>query len=307
MNLNQYKKLSGDASFRSFYRSNNSIIVYCKKDKKINLLIYEAINRLFLNNKISAPRLLKEDYNKNYIEIEDLGDNTVLTSLKKKKIKIFKKILFLLLKIQKIQKKKILTFKNDYYHLPKYSRQKLLDEANLFTKWYLPSKVPKNEIKQIKKKLQKILENLLSKLKIKKKVLVHRDFHVSNIMLHKKKLFLIDSQDTVYGNPSYDLASLVDDVRCKTTKKFKNQLLKEYFTLNKKFENEKIMNDFEILSVLRNLKIIGIFTRLSLRDKKHKYLKLIPYAWKLIHDRSRDLKFKELNIFLDHYNLKKKI
>ena len=49
-------------------------------------------------------------------------------------------------------------------------------------------------------------------------------------------------------------------------------------------------NDFEILSVLRNLKIIGIFTRLSIRDKKHNYLKLIPYAWKLIEQRTENNK-----------------
>ena len=31
MNLNKLKKISGDASFRTFYRNKNSIIVYCKK------------------------------------------------------------------------------------------------------------------------------------------------------------------------------------------------------------------------------------------------------------------------------------
>ena len=80
MNLNHYKKLSGDASFRSFYRSNKSVIVYSKKDPKINLLIYDAINQLFLKNKINTPKLLKENYDKNYIEIEDLGDETILRS-----------------------------------------------------------------------------------------------------------------------------------------------------------------------------------------------------------------------------------
>ena len=142
---------------------------------------------------------------------------------------------------------------------------------------------------------------MLSKLKIKKKVLVHRDFHISNIMFHKNKLFLIDSQDAVYGNPAYDLASLIDDVRFKTTRNYKNHLLQTYLKLEKKINIEKLKNDFEILSVLRNLKIIGIFTRLSLRDKKHKYLKFIPYAWKLIQDRSEDIKFKELNVLLNNY------
>ena len=147
---------------------------------------------------------------------------------------------------------------------------------------------------------------MLSKLKIKKKVLVHRDFHISNIMFHKNKLFLIDSQDAVYGNPAYDLASLIYYVRFKTTRNFKNHLLKTYFKLEKKIKIEKLKNDFEILSVLRNLKIIGIFTRLSLRDKKHKYLKLIPYAWKLIQDRSEDIKFEELNVLLNNYIPEKK-
>ena len=308
MNLNHYKKLSGDASFRSFYRSNKSVIVYSKKDPKINLLIYDAINQLLLKNKINAPKLLKENYDKNYIEIEDLGDETILTTLKKNKnkIEIYKKIFLLLIRIQKINKEKILTFKKSYYHLPKYSKKKLIEEANLFTQWYLPTKLSKKEIKKVKNKLDKIFRKLLSKLKIKKKVLVHRDFHISNIMFHKKKLFIIDSQDAVYGNPAYDLASLIDDVRFKTTRNFKNHLLQTYFKLEKKIKIEKLKNDFEILSVLRNLKIIGIFTRLSLRDKKHKYLKFIPHAWKLIQDRSEDIKFKELNVLLNNYIPEKK-
>ena len=308
MNLNHYKKLSGDASFRSFYRSNKSVIVYSKKYPKINLLIYDAINQLLLKNKINTPKLLKENYDKNYIEIEDLGDETILSTFKKKKdkIEIYKKIFLLLIRIHKINKKKTLTFKKSYYHLPKYSKKKLIDEANLFTHWYLPTKLPKNEIKKVKNKLDKIFKKLLSKLKIKKKVLVHRDFHISNIMFHKNKLFLIDSQDAVYGNPAYDLASLIDDVRFKTTRNFKNHLLQTYFKLEKKIKIEKLKNDFEILSVLRNLKIIGIFTRLSLRDKKHKYLKFIPYAWKLIQDRSEDIKFKELNVLLNNYIPEKK-
>ena len=50
MNLNKLKKLSGDASFRSFYRKKNykqsSILVYCEKKKISNLVIYETINNL---------------------------------------------------------------------------------------------------------------------------------------------------------------------------------------------------------------------------------------------------------------------
>mgnify|MGYP005735685295 FL=1 len=128
---------------------------------------------------------------------------------------------------------------------------------------------------------------------------VHRDFHVSNMMFYKNKIALIDSQDAVLGNPAYDLASLIDDVRIKTSNSFKSNILKVF--LNKfKYKNEsQFINDFEILSVLRNLKIIGIFTRLANRDKKKKYLKLIPYAWKLIDNRLKNNpNFNDLKNFL---------
>ena len=73
----------------------------------------------------------------------------------------------------------------------------------------------------------------------------------------------------------------------------------EFIKKNKQLNLKKFKNDFEILSVLRNLKIIGIFTRLSVRDKKNKYLKLIPHAWELIEYRtSNNPLFKDLNYLL---------
>ena len=140
-------------------------------------------------------------------------------------------------------------------------------------------------------------------LKNENNTFVHRDFHVSNIMIYKKKLFIIDSQDALFGNIAYDLASLIDDVRIKTSKKIKKTIYEKYFLINKKKINKKnFNNDFLILSILRNFKIIGIFKRLHKRDKKKTYLKLIPYAWKLIEERVEERKdFKYLKINIDKY------
>jgi len=58
---------------------------------------------------------------------------------------------------------------------------------------------------------------------------------------------------------------------------------------------------------MRNLKIIGIFSRLAIRDGKKKYLKLIPYAWKLISMRiDENEAFKDLKNLLNE-NFKKKL
>ena len=51
MNLNKLKKLNGDASFRNFYRGKKNIIVHCKKNKKSNLLEYDAVNKILIKKK----------------------------------------------------------------------------------------------------------------------------------------------------------------------------------------------------------------------------------------------------------------
>ena len=307
MNLNNYKKLSGDASFRKFYRNkkNNSIIVYCDKEKFKNLLVYDAVNRLLNKNKINSPNLINQKYKKNYIEITDLGDKSGLNKTKKFSLKNYSKIFKILNNIAKIKQRKIKTFLNTTYKIPNYSNNLLFNETKLFSKWYLPLKHKKNS-KKISTRFNLIIKKILKNLRLKNKVLVHRDFHISNIMIFKKKIFLIDSQDAVFGNPVYDLASLIDDVRVKVSLKNREKLYKNFILSKEKKYRLFFRNDFEILSVLRNLKIIGIFTRLSKRDKKHLYLKMIPYAWKMIDERLKQNKnLEELTKFLDKFFPKK--
>ena len=311
MNFKNIVELSGDASHRKFYRDkkNNSIIVYAKKEKRKNLLIYAAINELLNNNKILTPRLISEKYKKNYIIIEDLGDYTGLKKFKNYKIDNYIKLFEILKKLKLVRKRTINTFLKTNYTIKNYSNNELLREAKLFSDWYMP-KIIKKKLSLSKKLYIKIIKKLILSLKLKKKVFVHRDFHISNIMIKKNKIYLIDSQDAVFGNEAYDLASLIDDVRIKIKLKNREKIYEKFISKQKKINPEKLRNDFEILSVLRNLKIIGIFTRLSKRDKKHKYLKLIPYAWKMIDERRKNnTRFEELNNFLSIHlqkNLKKK-
>tara|TARA_B100001029_G_scaffold61914_1_gene50125 strand:+ start:33 stop:971 length:939 start_codon:yes stop_codon:yes gene_type:complete len=309
MNLSKLKLLSGDASFRKFYRRRNIIIVLSKKDTRKNLLIYDAINKILIKNKIKAPKLISQNYKSKYIEIEDFGNLTAYKELKKKnkkKLFYYKKIIKLLNLLQKIKTNKIKTFLGSNYFVPKYSKKILLNETKLFLEWYIPIKIKKNNQNFLKKKLLLIFKKLINKIKFRNKTFVHRDFHLSNLMIKNKNLCIIDNQDAVFGNMAYDLASLIDDVRLKTSMSLKKSIFEEYIKTNKKINVVNFKNDFDILSVLRNLKIIGIFTRLSIRDNKNDYLKLIPYAWKLIELRiENNKKFIELKNILDKYFSKK--
>ena len=307
-------KIKGDASFRTFFRKvnvqQNSIIVSAKKEKFQNLIVYDAINKILRKNKVLAPDLYNENYRKNFIEIEDFGNKTILNEIKKKnknKFDYFKKIIDLLIKVQLIKDRKVYTFKNKKYSIPKYDKRILVQEANLFCDWYVKSKFSKIESKKFSKEFRKVTKKLASKLMLNQNVFVHRDFHVSNLMLVKKSIGIIDSQDALIGNRAYDLASLIDDVRLKTSKSFKKKIFNFYIKRQKKINIHKLKNDFEILSILRNLKIIGIFTRLAIRDGKKNYLKFIPYAWQLIGMRINENEvFKELKNLLNQ-KFKKKL
>ena len=308
------KKISGDASFREFYRikKNNktSIIVSAKKDKYKNLIVYSVINNILNSNKINAPRLISNHYENNMIEISDLGDKSFydFIILKKNKLIEYKLLIKLIFKLQKIKTKKIYQLGKFKVKLFKYSSSHLHKESDLFFDWYIKYSLKKKKISKIKKLLRAELNKVYKKLNCKNDTFVHRDFHVSNIMLSKKKLGVIDSQDAIIGNPMYDVASLIDDVRIKLPQNLQNNLFKFYCKNSKlkKIKIEKLKNDFDILSVQRNLKILGIFVRLSKRDNKLNYLKYLPYTWLLIERRMKNPIFNKLNIlFKKHLPLKK--
>ena len=299
----------GDASCRTFYRlvlkKSSKIIVFAKKEKYKNLIAYTAINKFLRVNKILAPKLYAHNYSKGIIVIEDFGDSSFYKVLlkKKNKLAIYKKLVDLLIKIQKIEpKSKIKSIGNRSHVMNKYSNKYLFKESDLFFDWYLPILLSKKKALNIKIKSKKILSKMYNKLNLSNAYFVHRDYHVQNLMKVGKKIAVIDSQDALIGNPVYDLVSLIDDVRIKTSTKLKNQIYSYYLKKTSKIyknNSKKFLEDFKILSVQRNLKIIGIFSRLFKRDKKNQYLKFIPYTWQLLKMRMNSEIFLELKKILD--------
>ena len=318
INLMPFKiqTIVGDASFRKFYRitlnKDSRIIVFAEKEKYKNLIAYSAINKFLRKNKILAPRFFAHNYAKGIIIIEDFGDlNFRKVLLKSKnKLPIYKKIVDVLIKIQKIKpKKKLKTIISKSHKIDKYSIKYLHQESNLFFDWYLPLFFNKKKALSIKLKTRKILTRLYKKLNFKNSCFVHRDYHALNLMQVGNKIGVIDGQDAIIGNPAYDLVSLIDDVRIKTTEKLKDQIFDYYLSKAAKIlknDSKKFLEDFNVLSVQRSLKIIGIFSRLFKRDKKNIYLKLIPYTWHLLENRMKSEVFLELRKILD-INISKKL
>ena len=302
-------EIAADASFRKFYRitinKKSKILILSKKDKHRNLFIYASVNKFLKSHNILTPKLFEHNFKKGRILIEDFGDKSFYKVLikQKNKLKTYKKIVDLLIKIQKINPKHIIkNINNKPLRINKYTIDYLNKESNLFFDWYLPLVFNNKKTIILKKKIKKILSELYKKINFSNSHFVHRDYHVENLIKVGNKIGVIDSQDALIGNAAYDLASIVDDVRIKTSKNLKGEIYKYYLKKTSKIyqTNQKKFNeDFNILSVQRSLKIIGIFCRLFKRDKKNKYLKFIPYAWKLIEFRLKDKIFLDLKKILD--------
>ena len=300
------KKISGDASFREFYRlqkgKNTSIIIQAKKEKFKNLITYIVVNKILAKYKIYAPKLITNHYEHDIIEITDLGQKSFYNTIIKKKNKFndYKDLIKIIIKLQNIKLQRNYRLGKFKINFQNYSIKNLHKESDLFFDWYLKYCFKSSKLKKIKEILKNELTKIYKKLYFQNSTFVHRDFHASNIMVNKNRLGLIDSQDAIIGNPLYDVASLIDDVRIKLPSTLQDKLLKFYYSKSK-FKNdqyENLKNDFEILSVQRNLKILGIFVRLFKRDSKSDYLKYLPYTWSLIERRLKNPVFKNFNLIL---------
>ena len=71
-------------------------------------------------------------------------------------------------------------FQNKFYTIPQYNKKILAREAYLFCDWYAKFKITNSKKDDFSNKYKKIVNQLISELKLKEKVFVHREFHVSN-------------------------------------------------------------------------------------------------------------------------------
>jgi len=302
---NKIKEIKGDASFRKYFRvyqkDKSYILASAEKEKKSNILNYVLINKFLSERGINTPQVIDYDYKNGLALLQDLGDKTYLQLIRKSKNKfsIYQSLIKYLIKLQRIN------FKTNVFRFKKYNFKILKKEIDLFFIWYLPHVLKLKNNSKIKK-LRQLLLSILKNNFIKNNYFVHRDFHVSNMMVHKEgsknKIGVIDSQDALIGSRAYDVLSLIDDVRIKTSHDLKQKLLNYYLLLAKKekhFDIKQFKKEFSILSVQRAIKIIGIFSRLFKRDKKSKYLKLIPYTWTILNKRLEDPIFKEVRIIIN--------
>jgi aminoglycoside/choline kinase family phosphotransferase len=291
--------IKNDASFRKYFRVDKKILMDADPHLGEDVGSFININHVLREFKLNVPEIFTIDKENGFLLLEDLGENIFSQILNSEnEEQLYKQAIDVLVEIYK---KDLNKFSN-FTFLEKYSVEKLQDESQLFIEWYLKKYLKINitdtDIKDFKDIINKIFNNLDTKFE----KLVLRDYHVDNLILQKSKLGLkqvgiLDFQDAVLGSSSYDLISIIEDVRRPISKDLKNILIK-YFIDSTGYHPNQLEKELAFYSVQRNLKILGIFSRLNLRDNKSKYMQYNDNAWKYIESNLNNPTMSDLKVWL---------
>ncbi len=187
------------------------------------------------------------------------------------------------------------------YRAPEFDREALEVELDLLVQWYFKLFPAWESSGTLARTFFEAWSPFLDWLAAQKKDLVLRDYHSPNLLLCEERsglqrLGVIDFQDAVWGNPAYDLVSLLQDARLEVPEANERTLYARYCERAAKadptFDPAAFAKAYAILGAQRNTKILGIFVRLSLRDGKNGYLAHLPriHRYLLRNLRHPDLK-----------------
>ena len=302
--------LSGDASFRRYYRLEH----HGKDGEEQTLIAVDAPpqtekNREFVDiakhlheQGVKAPQVLAYDYQQGYLLLSDLGDQVLLPLLKEGDEEsvdsAYQAAIELLINMQLAAL--------DDLPLPAYCAQVLSTEMALFPEWFIAKLLGYSLSADEKAMIAALFQILITSAEDQPQVFVHRDYHSRNIMqLADGQLATIDFQDALLGPISYDLVSLLRDCYIRWPEQRIAQWLRYYQQraqdqgLLNRLDEAQFLRWFDLMGLQRHIKVLGIFARLYQRDGKEAYLNDLPLV--INYTLSVADKYPEFKTFCDWF------
>lgn len=291
----QRSVLAGDASNRRYDRLNDkdlgrAVLMDAPPDLCGSFSPFLDIARHLRQAKLSAPEIIAIDEEHGFLIIEDLGDDLfakVVEQDPEAELQLYIAATDALIQMQQTRPPD---------DLQTYGPDAMAQTALLAIDWYLKFTSP--DVSVDRDRFHQTIKGLLTEHLSAPQTLVHRDFHAENLLWLPDregiaKVGLLDFQDAMLGDPSYDLASLLKDARRDVTPTVQ-QTCKTHFVERSGVDPDLFEAAYATCSAQRNLRIIGVFARLSVRDKKRHYPEFLPRVWRNLSD---DLRHPALQSF----------
>lgn len=284
LDLNSLAPVSGDASFRRYFRIHTlsrPMIVMDAPPPQEDCTPFVEVARRLARGGLHVPEIFAQDLAHGFLLLEDLGSHTFLEALQQGALEAdlqrhYRGALQALVRLQQCEAA----------DLPTYDGDRLLQELALFPQWYLGTHLGFSPDEDSQATLHAVFTQLARQAMREPQVLVHRDYHSPNLMVGAGAPDytpgIIDFQDAVRGPISYDLASLVMDARTDWEESQQLDWAIRYWEYAREaglpvpHDFADFHQQYEWMGLQRNLRILGVFARLSHRDGKHHYQAHIP-------------------------------
>ena len=236
---------------------------------------------------LAAPQIYAADHAKGFLVLEDFGDRVFVDALDQgaAEDELYKAAAEVLALLHTAPAPSHLSPNMPLYA---YDEAALLAETDLLTEWFLPLALGREATAEEHAEHRALWRTVLNRISGHELVLVHRDFHAQNLMWMPDRkglarVGLIDFQDAVAGSRGYDLISLTEDARRDVSPELAEHTLASYLAAMRaqgtQIDENTLRTEMAIMAAERNAKIVGIFARLYKRDKKPRYLALLPRVW----------------------------
>ena len=292
------RPLAGDASFRHYERltlgRRTAVLMDApppKEDVQPFLIIARHLSRLGY----SAPTIMAADETAGLVLLEDLGDDLYTRILAGADGAALEPALY----AAAIDLLADLHTKPVPDGLGRYDEPRLLSETELFLDWYLPRRF-RREVEPTEREAYRAAWRAVLPLAWRAPpALALRDYHADNLIWllardHAatdprglRRVGLLDFQDAIVAPLPYDLVSLLEDARRDVPPDIVQAMIKRYLASRPELDEAFFRTSYAVLGAQRNVRILGIFSRLSVRDGKARYLGFLPRVWRLVeHDLS---------------------
>ncbi len=294
-----FEWITGDAAFRRYARigtyPNSFILMDTPKSEKPDKFI--IIDEILRQKGLSAPKIYAQDLENGFILLEDFGDNGYQKKLDNgfDEENLYLTAVDALTEVAKIK---------DFQGVPLYDLTLIHTGLGLFTDWFMPQALQRPTADNEKQAYFDLFDCLFDSIHHAPQGLMLADYHVDNLMFLENRVGfqacgLLDFQDGTIGPLAYDLVSLTEDVRRLMNPVLAQTILTHYLQKAQIKDKELFMRSYHITAVKRHLRVIGIFTRLTVRDGKKRYLAYIPAVWKLLESHLNQPYLQDLKIWLD--------
>lgn len=247
-----------------------------------NPLQFQRTTRYLEELGARVPRLDAVDSDRGLLILEDLGDLTFTRLLNSggTETSLYQNAVDELIGIQN-------RFADNAHRitLPDYDFDAALAELNLFADWYLPARIGRKLTASERADFEQIWLGLFAARPPMPRIMVHRDYHVDNLLMVAGRCAMLDYQDALLGSPLYDLVSLLEDARRDVSPALQDALITRWRSAQTITTNpgDKDFNaEYRFWGAQRHCKVAGIFVRLWLRDNKSNYLQHLPRVMSLL-------------------------